>query len=280
MSKIEEYTELAWDKDRGVIVASEDPRLGRIANLDDRNRNYPVRAILGANDTMPRAKRWYSKIRLDQGIKLDVPNWNPSACTGMSRTYDLAASPNPLRLPGVGKSRVGAYMDEKFAFSLYKLAQTLDEWPGELYEGSSVLGALKAAQAMGFVGEYRWAFGIDDVVLALSYVGPVVVGTDWLNSMFDPKPSGLMEVDANSGVAGGHAYMWDQVILSKATMQNYLGKGEHIREQDILLAGEQSWGESWGRKGRYLVWASDMEALLKGFESPGEAAITTQAFHR
>lgn len=244
-------------------VTSSDPRLGRLAHLDARSRNFPVRSLIASGDT-PRGRKWYNRLKLDQG--------QTPACTGFSRTYDLAMSPNPLRLPNRQP------FDFDFAFALYKLAQQYDEWPGQLYDGSSVLGAFKAAQALGYIGEYRWAFGIDDAVLALSHIGPLVVGTDWLDGMFDPKPSGLVE--AHGAMAGGHAYSFDQVIVTRESMRHYLGKGEPIREGDVLLGGEQSWGTSWGNNGRYLFWASSLEYLLKGAFYPGEAAVTTQALRR
>lgn len=249
-----------------VAPTRTDPRLDRIVRLDERSRNYSVAKLLGTDQQSPVGKRWYLRLQLDQG--------NTGDCTGFSRTYDLAASPQPLKLPS------GKPLDNSFAHALCALAKRYDEWPGEDYEGSSVLGAFKAAQALGFIGEYRWAFGIDDLVLALSHLGPVVVGTDWLNSMFDPAPNGLVEVDTSSEVAGGHAYFFDQVIVTKAAQRRKLGKGYSLRENDVLLSGQQSWGGSWGANGRYLFWASDLEKLLNGVEYPGEAAISTVALHR
>jgi hypothetical protein len=263
--KIERRTLVGVDKQGREIIAT-DPRLGRIASLDERSRNYPARDLLESNQQTPRGRRWYLKLQLDQGQTGD--------CTGFSRTYDLAASPQPL------KQANGKPFDDNFAHALCTLAKKYDEWPGEAYEGSSVLGAFKAAKALGFIGEYRWAFSIDDLVLALSYLGPVVVGTDWLDSMFDVGSNGLVEVDTTSSVAGGHAYVFNQVVLNRTTMRSKLGKGVPIREGDILLSGQQSWGSDWGANGRYLFWASDLEKLLEGVDSPGEAAISTVALHR
>ena len=154
----------------GVRVT--DPRLGRIPSFDRRSRGFNIADRLPA--VALKSKLWPLKLRLDQG--------NTSACTGNARTYDLAASPKPLRGPD------GKPFTEAFAQALYRLAQKYDEWPGEKYEGSSVLGALKAALALGYIGEYRFAFNVDDALAAISHLGPVVVGTSWLDSMFDPTP--------------------------------------------------------------------------------------------
>jgi hypothetical protein len=138
----------------GSVVA--DPRLGRLKSFDPRSRAFNVADLL----TAPlKGKTWSLKIYLDQ-LQTD-------ACVGNGRTYDLAASPSPLRQAN------GLPFDEDFAQALYHLAQKYDEWPGEDYGGSSVLGGAKAAQHMGFIGEYRWAFNIDDMLRALATIGPV-----------------------------------------------------------------------------------------------------------
>lgn len=259
-------------KDGGVAT---DPRLGRLVQFDERSRDYPVRDLLPTPEL--KGRRWYSPRGhiLDQGVDLGVKGWNASGCTGFSRTYDLAGSPNPVKAI-VNGNKVAP--DNEFAFALYKLAQQYDEWPGEDYEGSSVLGALKATKALGFIGEYRWAFGIDDVCSALSTLGPVVVGSNWLDSMFDPSSSGLVNVDMNSDVAGGHAFEFDQVMVSKQSINSHLFSGEAVGHSgDVLLSGNQSWGQDWGKNGRYFFWASDLEKLLN---DSGEAAVTTAAFHK
>jgi hypothetical protein len=267
---------------QGHEIRATDPRLGRVPLFDYRSRDYPVRALV-PDRAQPQGKHWYCRQRLDQGNPDGIAKFSASACTGHSRTLDLAASPNPLKMEI--KDRHSVPFTRQYAHALYRLAQTLDDWPGELYEGSSVLGALKAAQQLGFVGEYRWAFGVEDAVLALSYVGGTVTGSDWLNSMFDPKPNGLLEVDVNSGVAGGHAWYQNRVITARDSMRRVLGKGEPIREQDVLVGGVNSWWDAdsksmWGLKGEYLIWASDWEKLLKGVDYPGECAITTTPFKK
>lgn len=236
-----------------------DPRLGRVPEFDSESRNYAVRAIV--DKTKLRGRSWIIKDVLDQG--------NSSACTGFSAGYDLMATPAPEKGITAG-----------VCHALYKDAQRLDEWAGEDYEGSSVLGACKAMMQAGYIGQYRWAFGIDDMLLALSHVGPVVVGTDWTNSMFRPKPNGLLTVDRVRGqVAGGHAYIVQSIILSYWWKKFLLGFNEDIRDEPLLRI-HNSWGNGWGKNGDGLMWASDMAALLEGIAYPGEARITTTPFKR
>jgi hypothetical protein len=239
----------------GVRVS--DPRLGRIKQFDERSRGFAVRDHPDYLAT-PTTKTWPDRLRLDQG--------QTSACTGFSRTGDLGASPKPLTLPG------GKPFDNDFAQALYLLAQKNDEWPGEKYEGSSVLGALKASVLLGYTGEYRWAFGIDDVIGALSSLGPVVFGTNWLSGMFDPDAQGLLDVSGS--VEGGHAYLVRGVVLPRNGRARP-GGFPSIKTDVPLLRITNSWSETWGRNGEALIRADQAESLLK---DGGEAAITTVAF--
>lgn len=246
----------------GAVV--DDPRLGRVPQFDPRSREFDVRETIAQLDQAPlRNHSWQCQIVLDQG--------STSACTGNARTYDLASSPNPLRYPSSKQ-----LLDEAFAQQLYNRARQLDEWPGEDYEGSSVLGALKAAVDQGFIGEYRWAFDIDDMYQALAHVGGVVVGTTWFNSMFDPQPNGLMVVDPASGSAGGHSYYFRRIAVTHDHKREILGKGVEIR--DVPLLGlRNSWGLGWGHKGEAWMWGDDYRNHLW---DGGEQSVVTQAFHR
>lgn len=238
-----------------------DPRLGRLPEFDEQSRKYSVGDIISSNATI-KGKTWYLPIYLDQE--------QTSACTGEARTYDLAGSPTPLRqanrLP----------FDQPFAQALYRLAQRYDEWAGEDYEGSSVLGAAKAAQALGFIGVYRWAFNMEDMLLALSTVGPVVVGTTWFNTMFYPQDNGVLTIDPSKGEAGGHSYIIRGVIINESYKKRLVGKARN-RPGVALLRVRNSWGLTWGKKGECLIWADDYQNhLMPG----GEQMITTTAFHR
>jgi len=237
----------------------EDPRLGRLVEFDERSRQYNVADLL----TAPiKGRTWYGRVRLDQG--------QTSACTGNARTHDLAFSPIPL------KNADGSPLDETFAQALYNLAKKYDEWPGENYEGSSVLGAAKAASALGFIGEYRWAFNIDDYLQAIATIGPGVSGTTWLNSMFYPRPSGELEVDPSSGEAGGHSYAFRGLIVSESAKTSIVGRGRN-RKGIPLMRQTNSWDKTWGLNGESFIWADDYERYLM---PQGDQCINTTAFHR
>lgn len=230
---------------------TEDPRLDRVVHFDERSRDYPITAAIPEQLT---AKSWVCKPRLDQGRE--------GACVGFGWAHELAASPATV------KTLNGAPIDERFARErLYWEAQKIDPYPGGSYpgatprsEGSSVLAGAKVVQALGLIDEYRWAFGIDDLLLALAHAGPAVLGTNWLTGMFHPRPSGLLEVTGT--VAGGHCWLARGVILRPRLT------GERIDEP--VIRARNSWGPDWGTDGDFFVRASQLEALL---QDDGEACV-------
>lgn len=209
-----------------------DPRLDRLPEFDDRSRDFPIRALVGFPEL--RSRSWRLTERLDQGRE--------GACVGFAWAHEAAAEPRRRRA------------SDEDARGLYRRAQQLDEWAGEAYEGTSVLAGAKAAMERGWLVEYRWAFGVDEVLAALSEHGPVVLGLPWLDSMFAPGPDGFL--DCTGRVSGGHA------IVARGLR---LRKGE---EPAVVL--RNSWGRSWGRGGDCLIRASDLRRLL---EDRGEACV-------
>ena len=253
---------------KGGFTAT-DPRLGRIPQPD--SRNYPVRAIMAPAQLEIVSKTWW----LPPHFVHKKLNQGGSQCTGMSRAYDLAMSPVPL------KRTTGEPFDETDAEQIYQEARRNDQWPGEDYEGSSVLGAAKACVVLGYIGEYRFAPDIDDYLAALGHIGPVINGTDWTNSMFEAHPNGLIFPSDKTDIAGGHAYVTRSIYTNPDYIRRKLGRGEPIRKGVPLLSGPNSWSNGWGRDGDWCMWADDMERLQKGLDRwAGDACITTQAFHR
>lgn len=201
----------------------------RVVHFDERSRDFPIRALVPQK---PKSYTWACPTWLDQGQE--------GACVGFSWSHELAGKPKPV-----------AGITNTSARKLYKLAQTLDEWPGENYSGTSVLAGAKAVSSQGFMSEYRWAFGIDDLILAVGHAGPAVIGLKWWDGMWNVDSQGF--VRATGTVVGGHAI---------------LCIGVNVTKRYFIL--HNSWGKTWGVNGECKVSFDDMDKLLK---DQGEACI-------
>lgn len=210
--------------------------LGRRYSPDARDRQYLARELVP--EVADRSKYWAAFPALDQG--------STPMCVAYSLTTLLMAGPMmhktlPVVIPPV---------------TLYHAAQDNDEWDGNDYEGTSVRGGCKALQNWGLITEYRWAMTAADVAAALVHHAPVVIGSNWLEDMFEPDAeSGLLHV--SGAVAGGHAYCLIGYNLKSG-----------------LFRVLNSWGTSWGQKGRAWLKGEDLDRLLS---DQGEAAVVVEA---
>jgi hypothetical protein len=210
---------------------TRDRRLDRLPSFDERSKRFPIRALIGDPPLKP--KRWTCLPRLDQGRE--------GACCGFGWSHELAADP------------VRVKVTDTTALAVYHRAQQLDEWPGEAYEGTSVLAGAKAVQEQGHLLEYRWAFSLDDVLATLSVHGPVVIGVDWHEGSMQTDARGY--ITPTGPVMGGHCTLLRGLIRERGQW---------------VCVGRNSWSERWGVKGDFKLAASDLEFLLA---NSGEAVV-------
>lgn len=205
-----------------------DARLGRLIQFDERSRNYPISAIL---HDRKRSYTWRCDTHLDQGTE--------GSCVGHAFAHDIAARPSV------------SPVTSSLALQIYRRAQQIDEWPGEGYSGTSILAGAKATKEAGYLDEYRWAFGLDDLISAVGYHGPAVLGVNWYQGMIAPGADGF--IHPTGQFMGGHAILCHSVS---------------IKHERFTL--HNSWGPTWGRGGRCYVSFTDMNRLLS---ERGEACI-------
>jgi hypothetical protein len=158
---------------------------------------------------------------------------------GFAWAHEIAARPR------------ARHADEHTAIGLYRRAQQLDEWPGENYSGTSVLAGAKATAERKLLTSYRWAFGLNDLILALGYKGPAVLGVNWYEGMGRTDAEGYIRVEGD--VMGGHAILCNAVDVKRRRFKLH-----------------NSWGLNWGISGECYVSFDDMERLL---HERGEACI-------
>lgn len=215
------------------------PALGRLVEHDPRSLDF-AHGVLPK--TAIKSVDWTRRVPIfDQGSR--------SSCTGnagaglvgtdfLGRTGLTSVTVNGEVLP----------VDEDFAVRVYSLATQLDRFDGSYPPddtGSSGLGAAKALKKLGLASGYTHAFSLAALKSAMQH-GPVMVGTVWLESMFDPDPTtGFVNVDRNSAEAGGHEYVLSAYDASRQAFRI-----------------DNSWGEAWGVRGSAWFTEADMQWLL------------------
>lgn len=214
--------------------------LGRLVAKDENDSRYLMPRRSSSSVT---SRYWSTPAAYDQGAT--------SQCVAYAGVRYLESSP-------VRNYPIGFH-------TLYKECQTLDEWPGENYDGTSVRALFKAFQRRGLVSEYRWAFEVGPVIDHLLLVGPVVMGTVWTDSMANLGGNGFLTVDADlAHEQSGHAWC---LIGANRRYRNPNGSFGAARAVN-------SWGPNWGpHKGRFWVSFSDLDRLIK---ADGEAAVATE----
>ena len=187
---------------------------------------------------------------LDQGSE--------GACTG----FGLAAVANHL----LTTRRIGADPLPVSPFMFYALARRYDEWAGEDYEGSSCRGAMKGWHKHGVCAGKLWTAtsrakgGLNDKVIADASQRPLGSYFRVNHQDFVAMHAAITEVGILYASARVHAG-WQEVGDSGII---------HLREE--LLGGhafaivaydergfwiQNSWGESWGRRGYGHVCYAD-----------------------
>lgn len=229
---------------------------GRLYVPDERDKNYPMQAVLRASSST-RSFRYWNAMRWwgDQG--------GTSMCVPYSWTH-WAERPNTRTTPWLSQGgHVFDYDEGRYTFrgqqpvvdldNGYNWMQRNDYWPGENYEGTSVRAGAQYLQQLGLVSSYYWAYDVTTIAQAIMEHGPVVVGTNWTMDMFVTDSKRFISPTGES--AGGHAYLLDGVA---------------VRNRFFRI--KNSWGRNWGFKGFAKISFDDLQFLLDDY---GEACLAT-----
>lgn len=201
--------------------------LGRRVQFDEKSRGF---AAFGARTIRSRVRHRVSGSRLNQG--------EVGACTGFALVACRNTAPNRVLYEESFGSDV--------ALRVYSLATRLDPFPGYYPPedtGSSGLAACKAGVRLGLISSYQWCFGLDHLITVLAR-RPVIAGTTWFSTMFEPDATGRVRVEGDE--VGGHEWLingYDRI--------------------ERVIFGVNSWGRGWGKNGCFVVGFDDMARLLK-----------------
>ena len=210
-----------------VAVGDRTFYLGRLndAERDERNREHPAARMFAPR----RAVRWKRRgPALEQKV---------GSCTGNALAGWFNSSPSTVGQ----RERI-----EDDAERYYSWGTRVDGIRGvwrPTDTGSTGPAVCKGARNHGELAGWSHAFGVEHLLDALQ-LGPVMVGTVWLDGMFETDPSGLVTPAGQE--AGGHEYLADE----------YVPGGD-------LVGFQNSWGPGWGVDGRFYMRRADVAALLR-----------------
>lgn len=218
----------------------EGKRLGSHFHKDSRSLDHPVAELIQGYQTDPTkltSKQWHRHVApFDQG---NVGSCTGNACAGMLATDPLWEHKGP-------DGHVMYYSESRLCLPLYEEATRIDGL-GDPYppndRGSSTLGVLKAAKALGHISSYKWAFGLVDALNTLALQSAIITGVLWYEGFDAPTPDGELIIGGN--VRGGHELVLDRIDVSRRRVY-----------------GHNSWGKSWDDHGKFW-WSWDtFEVLL------------------
>lgn len=208
-------------------------QLGRLHIPDSRDAAHPMMLHLNLAAPLPIFKYWPPGSVLDQG---QTPQCVAYAWEGWMNGSPIRTKDGPA--PSV----------------IYNECQQIDEWAGTPHDGTSVRAGAKIMQNQGRIQEYVWATDMPSLKRWLLTKGPVVLGTNWYESMFTVYLDGYVHVAGS--VVGGHAYL----------CTGFNSKTGRFRCRN-------SWGQGWGEKGSFYLHETDMVRLLR---EGGEACAAAE----
>lgn len=240
-----------------------DPRDYKLAHFLTADPLNPFLAAVVAKHYSKQLKAWATAItlRVEAISPAPVPDPTPAPDGDVmwSDTDDVLDQGQTGHCVGFGGAQWGNTLpiDDHFVNAdgddLYYAAKKVDGEPRR-ENGSTVRSLAKVLKSDGRLSAYAFASSIDEIVAWLDDHGPVIMGTDWTEDMFNPDSTGL--IVPTGAVAGGHCYV--AVGHRKAA-----GRIRYLN----------SWSNGWGDGGYFEMTIADAASL---FASQGEALAAVE----
>jgi hypothetical protein len=137
-------------------------------------------------------------------------------------------------------------IEERHAIAFYTHATEIDDLVGTyplVDSGSYSLDVCKIAKKLGFISGYQHAFNMDQALAALQ-VGPVLTGTYWYDSFYEPDENFEIQIKGEKPI-GGHVFL----------VRGY-------DPETNLVKADNSWGYDWGDRGSFYMTVETWQTLL------------------
>lgn len=210
--------------------------------------DHALKAVVASHMTPRVVKRWATMVtaQLD-GAPAPTPAPDPApAGENPWRDADQLDQGNTGHCVGFGWAQYGNTdpINDNFTdddgHKIYYECKVIDGEPNA-EDGSDVRSGAQAMVNRGRIATYVFAENMNDIKDWVDTRGPIVVGTDWMNDMFNPDAQGF--VQPTGDVAGGHCYL-------------LVGYG------DGVLTFQNSWGTSFGLNGYFKMKEADFATLM------------------
>lgn len=227
-------------------------RLDWRPRFDPASLAYPMAS--GPASPLPEDGRLWTPGRvLNQGAE--------GACVGFGMAGEAAAEPVPV--PG---------MNAAMARGWYRAAQRRDVWPGETYEGTSVLAGCLEGRARGLYDGFRWATRVEQLAAGIVDDGPAVAGVEWREGSYSTDRLGVLR--PHGDVVGGHCVclpgfvpadgLTGQLRVELDALGLLQGVEELLEDgEDGAFIGINSWGVAFGVRGLFAVALSEVRDWLR-----------------
>jgi hypothetical protein len=206
---------------------------GRLVEHDPASRNHPARRASMPPD---RAILW--------SHRAPVHRQRLGACVAHSTEQLFNTAPYAALRAKRNRRR---YYTEADAEAFYAEVTAADTFPGAYPPddtGTSALSAAKVLKADGIIGRYEWAFGLAHLRRWLPF-GPAMLGVWWREAMDYPGPGAIVRYEGDD--VEGHEFVC-------------LGYNPRAKGREFTMLN--SWGASFGERGRFYMAEGQVDAML------------------